>query len=169
MHHWTLLSNHGHVLLCLVRDCDIRLRDVATDVGITERAVQKIVRDLQDDGMVSITKKGRRNRYRIHNEKPLRHDLEANFKLSDLINMAKKDPEPGRLIAAEMKESEKSMSSRPKPFHSTDEPLPTSVSKPLITDPKADRLEPEKSESSKTELRRSIAADSKKQQQGSLF
>ena len=56
MSNWTLFSNHGLVLFCLARDPEARLRDVATDVGITERAVQKIVRDLQDGGMISITK-----------------------------------------------------------------------------------------------------------------
>ncbi|NNL00312.1 MAG: winged helix-turn-helix domain-containing protein, partial [Xanthomonadales bacterium] len=56
MSNWTLFSNHGHVLVCLARDPGARLRDVATAVGITERAVQKIVRDLQDGGMVSVTK-----------------------------------------------------------------------------------------------------------------
>ena len=87
MNNWTLLSNHGHVLLCLARDSDARLRDVAVDVDLTERAVQKIVRDLQDGGMISVKKNGRRNHYRIHKKKSLRHDLEAHCVLSDLINI----------------------------------------------------------------------------------
>lgn len=92
MSNWTLFSNHGHVLVCLIRDSESRLRDVATDVGITERAVQKIVRDLQDGGMVSVTKNGRRNHYRIHNKKSLRHDLEAHCTLNDLINIIARRP-----------------------------------------------------------------------------
>ena len=96
MSNWTLFSNHGHVLLCLARDSEARLRDVAADVGITERAVQKIVRDLQDGGMVSVTKNGRRNNYRIHDKKSLRHELEAGCTLKDLINIVNKVPEPGR-------------------------------------------------------------------------
>ena len=92
MSNWTLFSNHGHVLVCLIRDSESRLRDVAADVGITERAVQKIVRDLQDGGMVSVTKKGRRNQYRVHSKKSLRHELEAHCTLSDLINIIGKGP-----------------------------------------------------------------------------
>lgn len=85
MSKWTLFSNHGHVLVCLARDSEARLRDVAADVGITERAVQKIVRDLQEGGMLSISKHGRRNRYRIHRHVTLRHDLEAHCTLADLM------------------------------------------------------------------------------------
>jgi predicted ArsR family transcriptional regulator len=87
MSNWTLLSNHGHVLVCLSRDSEARLRDVAADVGITERAVQKIVRDLQEGGMISVTKSGRRNCYRIHQKQNLRHELEADCTLRDLIRV----------------------------------------------------------------------------------
>jgi predicted ArsR family transcriptional regulator len=97
MSDWTLFSNHGHVLVCLARNSEARLRDVAMDVGITERAVQKIVRDLQDGGMVSVTKNGRRNSYRIHRKKPLRHDLESACTLKDLIKFVNKDSRSGHL------------------------------------------------------------------------
>ena len=90
MSEWTLFSNHGHVLVCLARNSEARLRDVAPDVGITERAVQKIVRDLQDEGMISVTKNGRRNSYRIHGRKNLRHDLESACTLKDLIRFVNK-------------------------------------------------------------------------------
>jgi DNA-binding MarR family transcriptional regulator len=69
---WTLLSNHGHVLVCIAADPSVRLRDVAQTVGITERAVQKIVGDLEAGGLVSRTRTGRRNRYRIDVAQPLR-------------------------------------------------------------------------------------------------
>lgn len=92
MSNWTLLSNHGHVLVCLSRDPEARLRDVAADVGITERAVQKIVRDLQDGGMISVTKTGRRNCYRIHKKTCLRHPLEADCTLRDLIGVVNRQP-----------------------------------------------------------------------------
>jgi len=92
MSNWTLFSNHGHVLVCLARDSEARLRDVAASVGITERAVQKIVRDLQDGGMVSVTKNGRRNSYRIHKKQTLRHDLEANCTLGNLVKLVNKRP-----------------------------------------------------------------------------
>jgi len=105
MSNWTLFSNHGHVLVCLARNSESRLRDVAADVGITERAVQKIVRDLQDNGMVSVTKHGRRNRYRINLQQTLRHDLEAHCTLGELVsfvNSSKPDKEPGaKTVASE--------------------------------------------------------------------
>ena len=87
MSNWTIFSNHGHVLVCLARDSDARLRDVAADVGLTERAVQKIVRDLQAGGMISVSKHGRRNRYRIDNQQTLRHDLEAHCTLGALVEL----------------------------------------------------------------------------------
>ena len=89
---WTLFSNHGHVLVCLARDSEARLRDVAADVGITERAVQKIVRDLQDGDMISVSKNGRRNSYRIHKKQNLRHELEAHCTLKDFLGVARKSP-----------------------------------------------------------------------------
>ena len=87
MSNWTIFSNHGHVLVCLARDSEARLRDVAADVGLTERAVQKIVRDLQESGMISVSKHGRRNRYRIDNQQTLRHDLEAHCTLGALVDL----------------------------------------------------------------------------------
>lgn len=86
MSDWTLFSNHGHVLVCLARDPQARLRDVATSVGITERAVQKIVRDLQQGDMISVSKQGRRNQYRIHRKASLRHSLESENSIGGLID-----------------------------------------------------------------------------------
>jgi DNA-binding IscR family transcriptional regulator len=63
---WELLSNHGKVLVCLARDPDIRVSDIADLVGIKERAVQRILAELRDDGLVTSTRTGRRNRYRIN-------------------------------------------------------------------------------------------------------
>jgi predicted transcriptional regulator len=96
MSNWTLFSNHGHVLFCLARNPEARLRDVAADVGITERAVQKIVRDLQDGDMISVTKNGRRNSYRIDAKISLRHELEAACTLKDLIKVVNKAEGPGQ-------------------------------------------------------------------------
>jgi|GEM_PF-629774 len=86
MSDWTLFSNHGHVLVCLARDSGARLRDVAAAVGITERAVQKIVRDLQEGGMLSVSKQGRRNQYRIHRKAGMRHSLESERNIGGLID-----------------------------------------------------------------------------------
>jgi predicted ArsR family transcriptional regulator len=98
---WTFFSNHGHVLVCLARDRDARLRDVAVQVGITERAVQKIVRDLQDEGFLEVRKHGRRNRYRINNRKALRHSLQSGCTVGQLIALMNKSKDdeaatPGR-------------------------------------------------------------------------
>lgn len=85
MGEWTLFSNHGHVLVSLARNKEARLRDVAEAVGITERAVQKIVRELQQAGFIDISKHGRCNRYEISTRKSLRHELEAQCTVGRLL------------------------------------------------------------------------------------
>lgn len=87
---WTFFSNYGHVLVCLARNREVRLRDVATEVGITERAVQKIVRDLQDAGFLTVSKQGRCNRYRINRRKALRHSLESHCTVGKLLTLISK-------------------------------------------------------------------------------
>ena len=96
---WTFFSNYGHVLVCLARNREARLRDVAADVGITERAVQKIVRDMQDAGIITVSKQGRCNRYRINRRKSLRHGLESHCSVGKLLNLVAK-PAPGQAAAA---------------------------------------------------------------------
>ena len=86
-HGWTFLSNHGHVLICLAEDPRTRLRDVAAAVGLTERAVQKIVADLESAGILTRTREGRRNRYHLNIDRPLRHPLEAHCTVGSLIDM----------------------------------------------------------------------------------
>lgn len=93
MSEWTFFSNYGHVLVCLERDSEARLRDVATNVGITERAVQKIVRDLVDAGYLEVTKHGRCNRYRINKRRVLRHPLQSQCTVGQLLKVVAK---PGR-------------------------------------------------------------------------
>jgi DNA-binding transcriptional ArsR family regulator len=99
--HWTFLSNHGHVLVCLARDPEARLRDVALAVGITERAVQKIVSDLEAAGVVERLRDGRRNRYRLHPELPLRHPIEAHRSVGALLGMVLNPVAVKRLAAGE--------------------------------------------------------------------
>jgi hypothetical protein len=82
---WTFLSNHAHVLLCIAREPEIRLRDVAERVGITERAVQRIVADLEAGRYLERARSGRRNRYMIHPELPLRHPVEAHRDVGALL------------------------------------------------------------------------------------
>ena len=85
--HWTFLSNHAHVLVCLAQDPDARLRDVALGVGITERAVQKIVSDLEEAGVIVRERAGRRNSYRLNLDVPLRHALEAHRTVGTLLSL----------------------------------------------------------------------------------
>lgn len=86
-HRWTFLSNHAHVLILISRDPDIRLREIADQVGITERAVQRIVSDLETDRYVERQRVGRCNRYLVHPELPLRHPLEAHRRIGSLIDL----------------------------------------------------------------------------------
>ncbi|AOT62267.1 helix-turn-helix domain-containing protein [Streptomyces fradiae] len=82
---WTFLTNHARVLLHIARDPDVRLRDVAASVGITERAVQLIVGDLEAAGYLTRTRVGRRNRYTIDPTVALRHPAEADHPVGDLL------------------------------------------------------------------------------------
>jgi predicted ArsR family transcriptional regulator len=84
---WTFLSNHSHVLLCLHRDPDLTLREVANLVGITERSVQRILSELEEAGYVHRERRGLRNRYRFRASAPLRHPIEAHCTIGDLIEM----------------------------------------------------------------------------------
>ena len=89
---WTFLSNHAHVLLTLAHDPTLRLRDVAERVGITERAVQKIVADLEQADVLTRRRAGRRNRYELHPSVPLRHPIEAHCTVEDLLRMVLEHP-----------------------------------------------------------------------------
>lgn len=82
---WTFLTNHGHVLVCLSRDPDLRVRDIATEVGITQRAVQGILADLVEAGYVERERAGRRNHYVLHPELPMRHPLEEGHRVGELL------------------------------------------------------------------------------------
>lgn len=84
---WTFLTNHSHVLICLDRDPLARLRDVAARVGITERAVQRIIADLEEADVITRRRTGRRNQYEIHPERPLRHTVEAHCTVGDLLRV----------------------------------------------------------------------------------
>lgn len=87
---WTFLTNHSHVLICLAADPRARVRDVAARVGITERAVQKIVLDLVSANVITRYREGRRNRYAIHREAFLRHPLESHRRVDALLHMVLK-------------------------------------------------------------------------------
>lgn len=91
---WTFLSNHAHVLVCLSRDPDQTLRAVAHQVGITERAVQRIVADLEQAEVLRRERVGRRNRYHLNLDRPLRHPLESHHDIGTLIAALAPDAEP---------------------------------------------------------------------------
>ncbi len=84
---WTFLTNHAHVLLCLSRAADMRLRDVAQQVGITERATQRIVADLVEAGYLGRARVGRRNHYQLHRELPFRHPVEQTKQIGALLDL----------------------------------------------------------------------------------
>lgn len=84
---WTFLTNHAHVLWCIYRQPEIRLREIAELVGITERMVQKIVAELVAAGYVAIQKDGRRNVYELTVNRPLRHPLESHCSVGQLLDL----------------------------------------------------------------------------------
>jgi predicted transcriptional regulator len=91
---WTFVTNHTQVLLCIAREPGIRLRDVAVVVGITERAVQRIVADLVDAGFLVRTRVGRRNEYAINRARPMRHPAQAGRDVGELLDLlAPAEPE----------------------------------------------------------------------------
>jgi DNA-binding MarR family transcriptional regulator len=82
---WTLLTNHGHVLVQVHRDPDARVRDIAAAVGITERATLNILRDLETGGYVRREHQGRRTHYSVSPHRPFRHPAEADHQVGDLL------------------------------------------------------------------------------------
>src|SRR4051794_27674194 len=82
---WTFLTNHAQVLACIADEPDIRGRDIAARVGITERAAQSIIADLVSCGYVTRSREGRRNRYGINADGPLRHPLHADHTVGELL------------------------------------------------------------------------------------
>lgn len=84
---WTFLTNHSHVLLCIAKDPSIRMRDVAEQVGVTERAVQRIVSELEEAGYLHRERDGRQNRYEVRSNLPFRHPVERDCEVSALIKI----------------------------------------------------------------------------------
>ncbi|HEY5630029.1 MAG TPA: helix-turn-helix domain-containing protein [Candidatus Limnocylindrales bacterium] len=84
--HWTFLTSHAHVLLCVAADPGMRVRDIAEAVGITERAALRVLHDLVEAGYVTSERIGRRNRYRLQPEVPMRHPMERATPVGVLID-----------------------------------------------------------------------------------
>ena len=92
---WTFLTNHAHVLLCIAKDPQARVRDLADAVGVTERAVQRIVAELEEAGYLSRERDGRRNSYEVYTDKPLRHPIERHRDVSELVALIEDPPRKG--------------------------------------------------------------------------
>jgi DNA-binding MarR family transcriptional regulator len=84
---WDFLTNHAHVLVCVARDPGIRLRDIATAVGITERGAHRIVSELVEEGYLVRERQGRRNRYQVKAKLPLRHPLAEEREVGALLEL----------------------------------------------------------------------------------
>lgn len=184
---WTFFSNYGHVLVCLARNRDARLRDVAEEVGLTERAVQKIVRDLQEADYLTVTKQGRCNRYRINRRKALRHALESHCTVGKLLGLVAKPGRHDQLAETEPPAATPGTSEPrpPKPGPPEPRPQPTADPAPPVAQEPAepreepaadDSVEQEEKETAKMDDRKSAdrKADKEKKppdtrQQGSLF
>lgn len=82
-----LFTNHAHVLVLIAQQTDIRMREIAATIGITERAVQRIVDDLTNGGYITVTKDGRRNRYEIRKDHPIGHWFDQHRTLSNLVQI----------------------------------------------------------------------------------
>jgi predicted transcriptional regulator len=84
---WTFLTNHFHIIVSLSRDPYSRIRDLSDEVGITQRAVQRILAELVEDKVLKVRKEGRRNHYTINRRKRLRHPLEDQHSIGDLLDI----------------------------------------------------------------------------------
>jgi hypothetical protein len=84
---WNFLSNHGQALLCIARDPDMRLRDIAACVGITERRTYDIVNELAEAGYIVKLKDGRRNRYEIQGHLPMPDELAEEQAIGEVLGV----------------------------------------------------------------------------------
>ena len=86
-HRWRFVTNHTQVLLCISANPEIRLRDIASRVGITERAAQRIVSDLAAEGYVTCNRVGRRNHYTINRRQEMRHPAQFGLEIGPLLDL----------------------------------------------------------------------------------
>jgi len=87
---WTFLTNHAHVLILLAQNPERVLREVATAVGITERAVQRIVSELEHEGYIQRSKEGRKNNYTLNLKRPFRHPIESHCSIGELVKLVQR-------------------------------------------------------------------------------
>lgn len=102
---WTFLSNHAHVIIALAKNPDLRIRDLADQVGITERAVANIIADLEAARVLSKRRSGRRNIYFINASSPLRHPVEAHRTVGDILRLAEPASHYTRAVRAQIEQA----------------------------------------------------------------
>ena len=95
MTNWNFLTNHGRALLCIAHDPDVRIRDIAASLDITERRAHGIVTDLTDAGYLIKTKEGRRNRYEVQSHLPVPEPGAHERAIGDVLELLGGRPDPG--------------------------------------------------------------------------
>jgi MarR family protein len=93
---WTFLTNHARVLVAIAHDPGLRLRDIAATVGITERSAYAIVNDLTDARYVVKERDGRRNRYQIQADRPLRDSMSREATIGEMLDLLVEPQRPGK-------------------------------------------------------------------------
>jgi DNA-binding IclR family transcriptional regulator len=98
---WSFLTNHGRILLCIAQNPEVRLRDIAVDLGITERHVYGIVTDLTAAGYIVKQKEGRRNHYQVQNHLALPELPDREQAIGDVLDLLtgrRRKPKPTRRV-----------------------------------------------------------------------
>jgi len=101
MAHWSFLTNHARILICIAHDPGVRLRDIAATVGVTERSAYGIVKDLAAAGYVVKDRDGRRNRYQIQVHLPLQEAIGREATIGEVLDLlvGHNIPGPGLLLS----------------------------------------------------------------------
>jgi DNA-binding Lrp family transcriptional regulator len=86
MAEWSFITNHGLVLATIAKHPQSTAREIGDVVGITERAAHKIIKDLDEAGYITKTKVGRRNKYKIHSDVPIK-DESSDSAVGELLVM----------------------------------------------------------------------------------
>lgn len=94
MTRWTFLTNHGQVLLCIAQQPRSSARAIAATVGITERAAQRIIDDLEEAGYITRHREGRRNHYEVHPDVPMRHPAQQGHVVGEILALLGGAPRP---------------------------------------------------------------------------
>ncbi|MEV6206223.1 helix-turn-helix domain-containing protein [Kitasatospora sp. NPDC051914] len=121
---WTFLTQHARVLLMVSRDPQVRVRDLAASCGVTERAVQSIITDLESAGYLTRTRHGRRNHYHVTGHTHFRHPAEARHEIAGFLELfADLSPPPApRATTAPVPVAGTSATTIPEPVRRTDPP-----------------------------------------------